>query len=51
MTQRPDPDLYPSEEARQWGRTKVLIIVIAILGGVVIGLLLRRYLGMGMSLI
>ena len=45
MAERPEDTPYPSERARQLAITKRLVIVIGILGGIVFGLVLRRYLG------
>lgn len=43
MGEREDPEL--SEEARRRGREFVLVLVACALGGVVVGLLIKRWLG------
>jgi hypothetical protein len=45
MADRPEHNPYASEEARQGAIMKRLVVGIAILGGVVGSLLLRRYMG------
>ena len=45
MAERPEHNPYGSERTRQRAITKRLVIAIAILAGVVLALLLRRYLG------
>jgi hypothetical protein len=45
MAERPEPNPYASETARQRAITKRLVIVIGLLAGAVVALLVRRYMG------
>jgi hypothetical protein len=45
MSERPEHDPYPSEEARQRAITARLLIVIGVLAGVLCAALLRRSMG------
>ena len=45
MAERPPHNPYPSEAARQRAKTVRLVILLAALAGVVVGLLIKRWLG------
>lgn len=45
MAERPGENPYCSDRARQLAITKRLVISIGVLGGIVFGLVLRRYFG------